>query len=168
MNAHPTIRQADKSDIPILVGILRNSFADVAERFGLTPENCPKNLAFCNEQRVEEDFARNLQYCILEQDGQPHGCVAMEVAGPDFCYLQRLAVLPEHRRKGLGAALVKHILDEASKLRMQRVEIGIISEDARLKNWYRKFGFVEKNTKKFDHLPFIVSFLYAQLPEAEQ
>jgi len=165
MNTQTTIRQADNLDIPIIVNILRDAFADVAQRFALTPRNCPKNLAFCNDQRIEDDFARDLKYYILEQAGRPLGCVAMEKAGPDFCYLARLAVLPDHRRKGLGAALVNHIFDEAAKFQMQRVEIGIISEDTTLKDWYRKFGFIEKTTKQFDHLPFVVAFLYAELPE---
>jgi hypothetical protein len=43
------------------------------------------------------------------------------------------------------------------------VEIGIISEDIELKDWYGKFGFVQKSTRKFDHLPFIVAFMFVEL-----
>ena len=157
------IRKASKTDIPVLLGILRKSFAGVAKRFNLTVENCPKNLAFCTEQRIKDDFARGLKYYILEDDGQSCGCVALEKAGSDVCYLERLAVLPEHRRKGFGKTLVNHIFDEAKKIGIQRVEIGIISRDTELKNWYRKFGFVEKETKKFDHLPFLVAFMFSEL-----
>ena len=80
-----------------------------------------------------------------------------------MCYLQRLAVLPKYRRKGLGKALVNHIFDKAIEMGMQRIEIGIISEDTKLKNWYRKFGFIQKGTKKLDHLPFIVAFMSVEL-----
>ena len=45
------------------------------------------------------------------------------------------------------------------------MEIGVISEDTELKDWYRKFGFVQKNTKKFEHLPFIVAFMFVELNE---
>ena len=159
------IKEADKMDISILLDILRKSFASVAERFNLTLENCPKNLAFCTEQRIEDDFARGLIYYILEEDGRPYGCVALEKAGADVCYLERLAILPEHRRKGFGKALVNHIFDMAIKTGIQRVEIGIISEDTELKKWYRKFGFVSKGTKRFNHLPFIVEFMFAELKE---
>ena len=157
------IRQANNDDIGILVNLLRSSFRDVAERFELTIENCPKNLAFCTKERIGNDFERGLEYYILEKDGQPCGCVAIEKATPDICYLERLAVLPQHRRKGYGEALVNHIFELARKKSAKKLEIGIIAEDKKLTNWYGKFGFVLKGTKKFDHLPFIVAFMSAEI-----
>jgi N-acetylglutamate synthase-like GNAT family acetyltransferase len=160
------IRQANGTDISILLDILRKSFVGVAKRFNLTLDNCPKNLAFCTEQRIKDDFARGLKYYILQESGRSCGCVALEKANSAVCYLQRLAVLPEYRRKGFGKALVNHIFDMAMQMKIQRVEIGIISEDIELKNWYTKFGFVRKSTRKFDHLPFIVEFMFVELNEA--
>jgi len=89
--------------------------------------------------------------------------VALEEADPDVCYLGRLSVLPRHRRKGYGEALVNYIFDQAKTIGYRRVEIGIISKHRKLKNWYKKFGFVQKGTKKFDHLPFTVAFMYKKL-----
>lgn len=157
------IKNASKADISILLDILRKSFAGVAERFNLTVENCPKNLAFCTEQRIKDDFARGLKYYILEESGQSCGCVALEKANSEVCYLERLAVLPEYRRKGFGKTLVNHIFDMAIEMETQGVEIGIISEDTELIDWYKKFGFIQKNTKKFNHLPFIVAFMFVEL-----
>jgi len=157
------IREANEADVGTLVTLLRESFRDVAERFELTVENCPKNLAFCTDQRIRADIERGLSYYILEQDGEPCGCVALEKASSDVCYLERLAVLPEHRRKGYGKMLVEHIFDEAAGNGSQRVEIGIIAEDTKLRNWYGKFGFVPKSTKTFDHLPFVVAFMSAEI-----
>jgi N-acetylglutamate synthase-like GNAT family acetyltransferase len=162
------IRDANEADIDTLVTLLRISFRDVAERFELTIENCPKNLAFCTKERIKSDLDRGLRYYILEKDGQPCGCVAIEKAGPDVCYLERLAVLPQHRRKGFGKTLVNHIFDQAGKNGAQKIEIGIISEDTKLKKWYMKSGFVQKATKKFDHLPFIVAFMSAEIDDTNQ
>jgi N-acetylglutamate synthase-like GNAT family acetyltransferase len=157
------IRQANEADIDTLVNLLRSSFSDVAERFELTIENCPKNLAFCTKERIENDFERGLEYYILEKDGRPCGCVAIEKATPDVCYLERLAVIPQQRRKGYGEALANHIFELAGKKGAKKLEIGIIAEDKKLTNWYRKFGFLLKGTKKFDHLPFIVAFMSAEI-----
>ena len=157
------IRDANEADVSILVSLLRKSFRDVAERFELTVENCPKNLAFCTDKRIKGDIERGLSYYILEQDQRPCGCVALEKASPDVCYLERLAVLPEHRGKGYGKTLVEHLFDKAAENDSQHVEIGIIAEDRKLRSWYEKFGFVLKSTKTFDHLPFVVAFMAAEI-----
>ena len=157
------IKQAGKADIAVLLDILCKSFATVAEKFNLTIENCPKHPAFYTKQRIEADFDKGLKYYILEDDGQACGCVALEKADSNVCYLARLAVLSEHRKKGFGKVLVNHIFDKAVEEGIQRVEIGIISEDTGLRDWYKNFGFAEKNKKKFDHLPFIVEFMFVNL-----
>ena len=157
------IKEASKTDISILADVLRKSFAGVAERFNLNVENCPKNLAFCTDQRIEDDFARGTEFYLLEDERQTCGCVALEYAKPDVCYLERLAVLPGHRKKGFGKTLVNHIFDMVREMGLQRVEIGVISEHSELKDWYKKSGFVQKNTKKFEHLPFIVTFMFVEL-----
>lgn len=157
------IRDANEADIDTLVVLLRCSFSDVAERFGLTIENCPKFPAFNARKRIEGDFEKGLKFYILEENGRACGCIAFEKAGSEVCYLERLAVLPEHRNKGFGKALVKHLFDQVGKIGIRRVEIGTISKHTKLKKWYRQFGFVEKGTKKFDHLPFVVAFMSAEI-----
>lgn len=157
------IRQADERDMDVLVTLIRRSFHDVAERFELTAENCPKNPAFYTMDRIKGDFKNGLQYFILETDSRPCGCVALEKAKPEVCYLMRLGVLPEYRNNGYGKALVDHIFEQAKKIGAERVEIAIIAKDVKRENWYMKLGFVEKGTKEFDHLPFTVAFLYKKL-----
>ena len=157
------IREAKETDKRVLVRLIRDSFRDVAEKFGLTVENCPKFGGFNAKGRVEGDFEKGVRYYILEENGRACGCVALEKAGPDVCYLGKLAVLPEHRNKGFGRALVNHIFKQASKIGIRRVQIALISKHRRLKKWYKKSGFVQSRTKKFDHLPFIVAFMYREL-----
>lgn len=157
------IKQASKSDISILVTLLRDSFRDVAQKFGLTIENCPKHVAFYTQERLASDLKRGMKYYILSKDDEPCGCVALKQAESEVCYLGRLAVLPKHRSKGYGKILVIHLFEQAKRTGAQRVEIGLISRDRKLKNWYRKFGFVNKGTKKFDDFPFIVAFMYKDL-----
>lgn len=77
--------------------------------------------------------------------------------------MERLAVLPGQRRRGFGRALVRHVLAQAKTLGVERVEIGVISADVDLKDWYSRFGFVPTGTKSFDHLPFVVAFMAKEL-----
>jgi len=157
------IRVAEFADVPALSGLIRVSFRDVAERFALTVETCPKHPSNCTDEWIENDLARGVAYYILEHHGAPVGCVALEKANPDLCYLERLGVLPESRRKGFGRTLVDHVFVEARALGAKQISVGIISDDTELKLWYQRIGFVEKQTKEFAHLPFLVTFMSYEL-----
>ena len=157
------IRQATIGDVEILAGIVRRSYQTVADKFGLTKNNCPKHPSNCTEGWIESDFERGVTYFILESDGKNIGCAALEKANAELCYLERLAVLPENRNKGFGKKLVVHVFHEAKLLGCKRVSIGIIAKEHELKNWYSKMGFKEGITKSFEHLPFKVTFMECRL-----
>jgi ribosomal protein S18 acetylase RimI-like enzyme len=163
MNDEMRIRAANADDIPMLSEIIRASFRDVAERFNLTPENCPKHPSNCTNDWVARDLDRGVTFYVLEDGGAPAGCVALEKASDDLCYLERLAVLPERSRKGIGKALVDHVFSQASTLGARKISIGIIADDAQLKQWYEKIGFAEAGTREYDHLPFRVMFMTCDL-----
>lgn len=160
-----TIRPAQADETQTVVSVLRRACATVAKRFDLTEKNCPKSPAFYTEDRVRADFERCVQYYFVEERGEVCGCAALDKARPEIGYLERLAVLPEHRSKGYGSALVRHVLAQARSMRLERVGIGIIAEDEPLKEWYGRFGFVLTGTRRFDHLPFVVAFMEKELRE---
>ena len=87
------------------------------------------------------------------------GQVAIEKAGAELCHLERLAVLPQARKKGRGRRLVEHVFRKARKVGAKTISIGIIAEQTDLKQWYSKIEFIEGETKAFDHLPFQVTFM---------
>ena len=154
-----SIREAHWADIVLLSTLIRSSFSDVAGRFGLTPQNCPKHPSNCTDEWIEKDMNRGVAYFILESSNTPAGCGALEQVDSELCYLERLAVLPDERRKGYGRALVDHIINQAKSLGLMQMSIGIIAGDAELKQWYAKIGFVEGETKEYSHLPFRVTFM---------
>jgi ribosomal protein S18 acetylase RimI-like enzyme len=143
------IRTGSPEESGLLAGIIRASFRDVADRFGLTPENTPKHPSNCTESWVQRDIDRGVTYFILEDEKE--------------CYLERLAVLPDRRLRGLGRTLVDHVLTQAGRSGADRVSIGIIAEHTELKEWYQRIGFVEGETKEFAHLPFMVTFMSLEI-----
>lgn len=157
------IREASAPDIPLLAAVIRASFRDVAERFGLTRENCPTHPSFCTDAWVEKAMEEGVRYFALEIGGGVCGCVALERAGDEVCYLERLAVLPAYRRRGYGALLVARAVDEARARGALRLEIGIISDQRELRDWYAKRGFVATGARNFEHLPFEVAFMALEL-----
>lgn len=157
------IRQADSGDIAVLSSLIRDSFRTVAVQFNLTSENCPKHPSNCTDGWVQSDIARGVVYYILEHNGTPAGCAALEKASHDLSYLERLAVLPVMRKRGLGKQLIDHVFDQAKASDAGQIGIGIISADSELKEWYCEIGFVEGETKEFKHLPFMVTFMTYEL-----
>jgi N-acetylglutamate synthase-like GNAT family acetyltransferase len=153
------IRICTKEDTEVLTEIIRKSFQDVAERFGLTQENTPRHPSNCTVDWIRKDMEDGVSYFAIENKNQVVGCVALEQADSEICYLERLAVLPDQRRHGFGKALVEHALSEAKLLGVDYVSIGIIAEQTELKNWYKRLGFVEGESRTFQHLPFLVIFM---------
>ena len=153
------IRRASPDDTSLLAGIIRTSSVDVAARFGITPENAPSHPSNCTGEWIRKDLERGVIYYILEHGDEPVGCAAIEQASEELCYLERLAVLPIHRRKGYGGALVNNIIIKARTLGARELGIGIIAGHTELKEWYVGLGFIEQVTRDYAHLPFQVCFL---------
>ena len=164
MNA--TIRQASESDAALVAGIISRAFAEVALRFSLTRENCPKHPSNCTADWVRQDRKRGVRYFVAQDKAVPLGCVAMEMGSPGTCYLERLAVLPEQRKRGIGRALVEHVVQSARAAAAHRVSIGIIASHVELREWYRRLGFQDRATKSFPHLPFEVLFMEMEFDTA--
>jgi ribosomal protein S18 acetylase RimI-like enzyme len=160
------IRRACPDDAPLVAEVIRRSFAGPARRFGLTPENCPTHASNCTEEWVASAMADGARFYLLEQAGRACGCVALERASDDACYMERLAVLPERRRRGLGSTLVEHAMLEAQRMGVGRLEIGLIAGQTDLRRWYERRGFrVTRQGVCYDHLPFEVTFMAAELRE---
>jgi len=153
------INIATSADANLLANLIRESFYDVAQRFALTPQNCPRHPSNCISEGIAADQTRGVVYFILSQDDQPIGCVGLEAPSPDLRYMERLAVLPQCRKRGFDRALVACALSEAKSSGADRIRIGIIADHIELKAWYIKLGFVERETKSFPHLPFDVTFM---------
>ena len=96
------IRSATQKDVELLAEIIREAFRDVALRFALTRDNCPRHPSNCTTDWIAADMARGVQYFILDEDHKPVGCVGVERANTEVCYLERLAVLPEMRGRHFG------------------------------------------------------------------
>ncbi len=157
------IKTATIDDGAILSDLIRNSYRDVAQRFDLTSENCPKHPSNCTDDWIRNDFARGVSYYLIEHNGRPAGCAALEIPEPDIGYLERLAVLSADRRQGIGRRLVDHVFNRAEASGVKEISIGIIAAQTDLKRWYQGIGFIEGATKEFEHLPFLVTFMAYRL-----
>jgi len=153
------IRHATPEDAATLAMLISESNRDVAVRFNLDRDNCPKHPSFCTTDWLKTDFSRKVQYFILEEDTRPVGCVAYEKPNSELAFLNRLSVLPEFRGRGCGSCLVRHIVARARSESVKTLSIGVIGEHADLQCWYGNLGFIDGETKRFAHLPFSVKYM---------
>ena len=153
------IRESTPEDSATIAILVSESNKDVATKFGLNAENCPKHPSFCTEAWVKADMERGERYFIIEESSKPIGCVAYESPSSGLAYLNRLSVLPEHRNRGVGAQLVQYIISHARSASIQTISIGVIGEHMELQRWYNKLGFRDGETSRFPHLPFSVKYM---------
>jgi N-acetylglutamate synthase-like GNAT family acetyltransferase len=158
-----SIRRAGPGDAAALARLIACAFQEVARRFALTPANAPTHPSNCRPEWVAADLGRGVSYFLISRDETGLGCVALESASSELCYLERLAVHPSARRRGLGARLVGHALAEARSRGAGKVSVGIIAAQSELVEWYRRLGFLLGEARRFEHLPFEVRFMTCDL-----
>ena len=158
-----TIRPAERSDIALVVTIIRTAFKGPAARLNLTPENSGKHASNITEAWVKDDMKRGVRYYILDVDGIPLGAVTVEHARPEVCYIGRLSVLPAFHRRGYGRELLTFAIDEAEKTGADHASIGVISDETHLIEWYERMGFRVSRRVSFEHFPFEVTLMRREL-----
>ncbi len=76
-----------------------------------------------SEQSLRESFELdNNFFFIYELDGKPVGYIGLCVAA-DEGYIYNVAVLPDHRGKGVGKSLVSYVCERFSSLAFLTLEV---------------------------------------------
>ncbi len=153
------IRKVRYEELDTCTQLIRESFGTVAKEFQLTLANCPTNGAFIKQERLISDWSKgNLMFGLYCGENMV-GFMELEQKNPNIYELEKLAVLPGCRHMGYGEALLKFACQTVFELSADKITIGIIEENTRLKYWYQTKGFIHKGTKQFSHLPFTVGFM---------
>ena len=159
------IRRVTYDDIPRCVTVIRESFATVAAEFGITPENAPRFTAFATDAaRLGWQLAEGRPMFAYTENGVIVGYYSLHVQGAE-CELNNLSVLPAYRHGKRGEALLLHAMAEAKACGCMRMNLGIVEENTRLRDWYARYGFVHTGTKKFDFFPFTCGYMTRELQE---
>lgn len=159
------IREVKREDIPECVDVIRKAFSTVADELGFTEENAPRFTAFATtEERLLWQLSEEHRpMFVYEDDGGICGYYSLLIQDNNECELNNLAVLPDHRHKGIGKELTGHAFGVARDLGCKVMNIGIVEENVRLRNWYEKAGFVHLGTHKFDFFPFTCGYMKKEL-----
>ena len=145
--------------LPICLQIIHKSFATVAEGFNLTKENCPGHTAFMALDKLKSSFESGNRMFLYYSGSVPVGFFSLKQLDDELWELDHLAVLPEHRHRGIGKQLLDYAEKTVHEQNGKLLKIGIIEENAQLKQWYLQNRFVHTGTKRFEHLLFSVGFM---------
>lgn len=158
-NFYINIKPVAESDLPACLDVIHRSFATVAADFDLNEQNCPTNGAFIPLIRLLNDYNKGDAMYGLYECGILVGFMQLAKKDDGIYTLEKLAILPGHRHNGYGKKLLRFAAGKVCELGGNKISIGIIEENTRLKNWYAANGFIHTGIKNFSHLPFTVGFM---------
>ena len=144
-----TIRPAEQTDLPAILALYRLLDEEMVD---LQPE------FFCAAPREEAPIlqfieAPDADFLLAEQEGTVVGFALVVYAGwtPEFsCVLPHryaglydLVVAREHRRRGIGSALLGAAKRWARDRRLEYLELGVLSQNSAAIHLYESHDFVE-------------------------
>ena len=159
------IREVKREEIPECVSLIKKAFLTVADEFGFTEENAPRFTAYATtEERLmwQLDGEHRPMY-VFEDDGVLCGYYSLLIQENNECELNNVAVLPDYRHKGIGKKLIDRAFSTAKELGCNVMNIGIVEENVRLREWYEKAGAVHVGTHKIDFFPFTCGYMKKEL-----
>lgn len=93
------------------------------------------------QEFFSESFPEGQGY-VAEWNGQIVGIASFSKYSHDTCELKRVFIHPNHRKKGLGKALVSFVLDEIQKTSYSKVLLDSMEFMTTAHKIYQEFGFV--------------------------
>ncbi|HNP72808.1 MAG TPA: GNAT family N-acetyltransferase [Kouleothrix sp.] len=131
---HIIIQEASEADIPAIVAITQAAFAEYSDR--LDP---PSSVRDETAEKVLAKLAEGRAVLALV-GGAPAGTVYYSPR-EGYVYLGRLAVLPERRGQGVGAALIAYVERRAAELGLPLVRLGVRVALPHLRAMYERLGY---------------------------
>ncbi|HWL37393.1 MAG TPA: ribosomal protein S18-alanine N-acetyltransferase [Frankiaceae bacterium] len=90
---------------------------------------------------------------LVATEGDEIVAYAGLAAMPDEAYVQTIAVAPAHQRKGLGAELLRRLMDDAKERGLPRVGLEVRVDNAAAIALYERFGFTAIAVRKRYYQP---------------
>ncbi len=127
------------------MGVIRVAIAsspdELAAAYGI------RHAVFCEEQGIDpdldfdgcDDLAIHLLACC---DAHPVGTARIRTVAPDIAKIERLAVLPQYRGRGIGRHLMEIALAELASRGSHRT--AIVHAQYYVRQLYQSLGFIER------------------------
>ena len=134
MNPETRVREAHSDEAGLVLDILLCAFSEYKGRLD-PPSGVHSETTASIRDRLKAGGA-----LVCEIGGTAVGCV-FYAPKADHLYVGRLAVVPEHRRRGIGDMLLRASERRAGELGFARVRIGVRSALEKLRAYYEARGY---------------------------
>jgi len=131
------------NDSKIISFILNRAFLTFAQEYNFTKENAPNHLAFIKSNDIKIWLSNGFKMYGYKIEEEIIGCIGYSYIKEHEYLIERLAVLPENRNKGIGKELVNYIENVIVKLNGKISELHVTDKNIQLINWYKKQGYKE-------------------------
>jgi ribosomal protein S18 acetylase RimI-like enzyme len=135
MSERPVVlREAVDEDVPTLLRIMHVAFEEYVGRLD-PPSAAHTETIAAIRKRLSEGSA-----VLALIDDEAVGFAFYQPQGSHL-YFSRLSVMPAHRRRGIGRALIDYVEDRARERRFQGVRLGVRVQLPELKDRYERLGY---------------------------
>nr|WP_251027732.1 GNAT family N-acetyltransferase [Bacillus sp. ISL-41] len=123
------------------------------EEFSSEENILPEEGEFRSEDMIlpEEEERRGMTSYLVEKDGQIIGKVNLQLT-TKLGAIFGLGVLPEHRRKGYGRALLLLAIEKLKEANAKEIMLQVAAENSNALNLYKSCGFEETSTMDYFEL----------------
>ena len=141
-------------DSRLITDILNRSFMTVAMQFNFTKENAPHFVAFIGPDVIENNLKNGLKMYGYSLNDTIIGCAGYSHHKDSAYFIERLAVLPEHRHMGVGRKLMEFAEGKIKEHGGTMAEVHVVDINTILIEWYKKLGYKEIRVDEIKSLPF--------------
>ncbi|WP_318530651.1 GNAT family N-acetyltransferase [Companilactobacillus zhongbaensis] len=143
------IKSLTEADLKELQQISKQTFWDTFAEFN-TPENMDTflNEAYSTEQLLTELKSNDSQFYFLKIDGKT-AAYSKENFDENGFELERIYVLKDFQKYGLGKLLLDHAISAAKLAQVQEIKLGVWEHNENAKAFYKKQGFKRQSQHVF-------------------
>lgn len=130
------VRHAEEKDIESIIEITREAFIKYSEMTGVT------KLDALNETYEDVKYDIENKFVLIAlSDGEPVGCVRVEIKPDKTAFLTRFAVKVTCQNNGIGKSLMNHVDKSMKKRDVKTISLYTASKAAPLIRFYYGRGF---------------------------
>jgi len=136
-----SVGRAYARDIESVLQVINTSNSD-AYRSIIPPDQFKDPILTLDQLHKEFE---NMIFYAYRLENKPVGVAALRIDEGEAGTVKWVHVLPEHKRKGVGTSLMRHIESEAKKMGLKKLRVAYVWEKAYwAKGFYTKLSYRKK------------------------